>query len=191
MSTIEQAFDITSPARLVLTESLHLEHDSAVDELLGAMTPQSIDDWFAESGFMTLQSITNWFVEAVPEPTDKNKAVQLGCHFEEVSEMLDALGETSVAQKLSIFGDCYKKAAKCPGLVGRDALLDSLCDQIVTAVGVAHMFGMNIQGALAEVNRSNYSKFVDGKPVFDANGKIDKPASYSKPDLTPFVGSAS
>ena len=69
----------------------------------------------------------------------------------------------------------------------RTELLDALCDQIVTAVGVAHMFGLDIEGALAEVNRSNWSKFVDGKPTFDANGKIAKPATYSKPDLTPFL----
>ena len=49
------------------------------------------------------------------------------------------------------------------------------------------MFGLDIEGALAEVIRSNYSKFVDGKPVFDANGKIAKPATYSPPDLTAFV----
>ena len=71
--------------------------------------------------------------------------------------------------------------------VDRTELLDALCDQIVTAVGVAHMFGLDIEGALAEVTRSNYSKFVDGAPVFDANGKIAKPATYSKPDLTPFL----
>ena len=51
----------------------------------------------------------------------------------------------------------------------------------------SHMFGLDIEGALAEVIRSNYSKFVDGKPVFDANGKIAKPATYSPPDLTAFV----
>ena len=49
------------------------------------------------------------------------------------------------------------------------------------------MFGLGIEGALAEVNRSNWSKFVDGAPVFDANGKIAKPATYSKPNLEQFV----
>ena len=69
---------------------------------------------------------------------------------------------------------------------GGKELLDALCDQIVTAVGVAHMFGMNIEGAMDEVNRSNFSKFVDGKPVFNEHGKIIKGPNYTPPDLTGF-----
>lgn len=69
---------------------------------------------------------------------------------------------------------------------GKIELLDSLCDQIVTAIGVAHMMGFDIESALNEVNRSNWSKFIDGKAVFDENGKIAKPDTYSKPDLTSF-----
>lgn len=136
----------------------------------------------------TLGSIADWFTLAVPEPGEKNQAVQLGCHFEEVSEMADALGLSLTAETIARVADIYKKEMDRPGTVNRSELLDSLADQIVTAVGVAHMFGMDIRGALAEVNRSNYSKFVDGKPVFDANGKIAKPPTYSKPDLSPFVG---
>ena len=36
----------------------------------------------------------------------------------------------------------------------------------------------------AWVSRSNWSKFVDGQPQFDENGKIAKPSTYRKPDLT-------
>lgn len=139
---------------------------------------------------MTIESIKTWFELAVPAPTDKNRAVQFGVHLEEVAEMLRALfpGSNQVADLLELKATFFK--AEYPGVFEnyeRVELLDSLADQIVTAVGVAHMFGLDISGALAEVNRSNFSKFVDGKPVFDANGKIAKPATYSKPDLTPFV----
>ena len=134
--------------------------------------------------------IKGWFELAVPTPTDKNRAVQLGCHFEEVAEMLAAIGETFIAERLALIATQYKKDSEVeinePGL-DRTELLDAICDQIVTAVGVAHMFGMDIEGALDEVNRSNWSKFVDGAPVFDANGKIAKPATYSKPNLEQFV----
>ena len=40
----------------------------------------------------TVSEIKNWFQKAVPAPSDKNRAVQLGCHFEEVGEMLLAMG---------------------------------------------------------------------------------------------------
>ena len=126
-------------------------------------------------------------MQAVPAPTAKNQTVQVGCHFEEVAEQFAAMGEHVVAEKMSKIADIYKHADSLKP-VDRLELLDSLCDQCVTATGTAYMLGMDIQGALNEVNRSNWSKFLDGKPVFDANGKISKPPTYSKPNLTPFVG---
>jgi len=66
-------------------------------------------------------------------------------------------------------------------------LLDALADQIVTATGVGTFLGMNVPGALAEVNRSNYSKFEDGEPVFNENKKVMKGKDYTPPDLTPYV----
>lgn len=140
--------------------------------------------------FNHISDIRSWFTLAAPEPTDKNRAVQFGVHLEEISEMLRALfpGDNELASLLESKALYFKR--DYPGVFDghdRTELLDALCDQIVTAVGVAHMFGLDIEGALAEVNRSNWSKFVDGKPTFDANGKIAKPATYSKPDLTPFL----
>ncbi len=147
---------------------------------------------------MTTDSIKKWFETAVPEPTDKNRAVQIGCHFEEVHEMLEAIqpgsplgkGVRDAANDLKIGPSSSSEEAYLRNVlddVDRVELLDALCDQIVTAIGVAHMFGMDIQGGLAEVNRSNWSKFVEGKPVFDANGKIAKPTSYTEPVLKDFV----
>ena len=48
----------------------------------------------------TLHSISAWFNTATPKPTDKDICVQLGCHFEEVSEMITSIAgedETGVA----------------------------------------------------------------------------------------------
>lgn len=39
----------------------------------------------------TLQSIAEWHQQARPNPSDKDFNVQLGCHLEEVCEMLEAL----------------------------------------------------------------------------------------------------
>lgn len=137
-------------------------------------------------------AIARWFQLAVPTPTDKNRAVQIGVHFEEVTEMLDALNApAAVCDSLRTLSETLKTGmtVKLDALdeEHRLELLDALCDQIVTAIGVAHMMRMNIVGALAEVNRSNYSKFVNGLPVFNEHGKIAKGPGYSKPDLRPFV----
>ena len=132
-----------------------------------------------------------WFQLAVAQPTEKNKLVQLGVHIEEVGEMFTALGAGPVAAALDELATAFKSGATPNGdaivftdlTVDRKEMLDALCDQIVTATGVAHMLGMDIVTALARVNDSNWSKFVDGKPVFDENGKIKKGPSYQKPNL--------
>lgn len=69
----------------------------------------------------------------------------------------------------------------------RAELLDALCDQIVTATGIGTFLGMNVPGALSEVNRSNYSKFVNGNPIFNENQKVMKGPDYTPPALTPFI----
>ena len=146
----------------------------------------------------SITDIRNWFKAAKPEPTDKDRLTQIGCHFEEVDEMItsilprSSLGDYMSADELareyknSNDGDVVNKAYfnSCVHNLG---LLDALCDQIVTATGVAYMMGFDIEGALKEVVRSNNSKMVDGKFTFDDNGKIMKPDSYSEPDLTPFL----
>mgnify|MGYP003657647192 CR=1 FL=1 len=134
----------------------------------------------------SITDIANWFKAAKPEPTDRDVCTQIGCHFEEVSEMNEAILGVDTWE-IDGLANHFKYASKLPKDADKIELLDALCDQIVTATGVAYMMGFDIEGALKEVIRSNNSKMVKGKFEFDANGKIMKPDSYSKPDLTPFV----
>lgn len=138
---------------------------------------------------MTTHLIKHWFELAVPNPTERTKNVQYGVHMEEKAEELEAIGEKAVATKIHAIADSYKSGSVQLNLeaIDRLELLDSLCDQIVTAIGMGHAMGFNICGAISEVNRSNYSKFVDGKAIFDANGKIAKGPGYTKPNLTPYL----
>lgn len=139
-----------------------------------------------------IAKILEWFKRAVPEPTDKNRAVQYGCNLEEVAETAEALYDSTTADALHQRGELFKKHSlglrvdADPGQ--RQLLLDALCDQIVTAVGVAHMHGLDIVTGLHRVNNSNWSKFVDGQPVFDENGKIKKGHNFYHPDLSDLVG---
>jgi len=137
-----------------------------------------------------LQRTKQWFGLAVPTPTEKNKTVQLGVHFEEIGEMFAAMGATELSTALADLALAFKTGQTAHGPIevsmlpiDRKEMLDALCDQIVTATGVAHMLGMDITEAMKRVNDSNWSKFVDGKPVFDENGKIAKSSNYYPPDL--------
>lgn len=138
----------------------------------------------------SVTDIANWFKAAKPEPTKKDICTQIGCHYEEVYEMDVALYGHEPSHNGEI-ADWYKgdsiSVVNVIQRMDKIELLDALCDQIVTATGVAYMMGFDIEGALKEVIRSNNSKMVKGKFEYDENGKIAKPKSYSKPDLTPFV----
>ena len=107
--------------------------------------------------FNELGRTKEWFELAVPNPTIENQCVQVGCHYEEVVEMMFAIqgGNTPLSDTLNCVANAYKEKAyaqmKHCELMSQEekvALLDALCDQIVTAIGVAHMFGMDISGAI-------------------------------------------
>lgn len=147
---------------------------------------------------MNIEKIIDWFKAAKPNPTEKDKATQIGAHFEEVSEMTRALSSYA-PQVTEISQDFYACSAINKDIDGEFVellenweidLLDSLCDQIVTAIGVGYMMGFDMVGALKEVNLSNWSKFDEnGNPIFNENGKIVKGENYFKPNLAKFVRS--
>lgn len=146
----------------------------------------------------TLKQTNDWFAEAIPQCkiTKKTQAVQTGVHIEEFVEMLATIRvqgiDTQIAQAidlLTVIADHLKKNATSFVIMDRKEFLDAMVDQIVTATGTGYLQGMDIVGALNEINGSNWSKFKDGKAIFDANGKIAKnPETYYKANLTSFVG---
>ena len=140
-----------------------------------------------------IHSIKEWFKAAKPNPSTADVCAQIGCHYEEVSEMSavlydyveDELVDTAILYKIK--HSEYKGVVEKLSADARVELLDALCDQVVTAVGVAYMMGMDIEGALAEVNRSNWSKFEGGVPVFNEQGKIAKGVQYTPPELSDYI----
>lgn len=147
---------------------------------------------------MNIEKVIDWFKAAKPNPTEKDKATQIGAHLEEVAEMLRAVSCNTppVSQASQDFYAYPSIDRDIDGSVitlrenWEIDLLDSLCNQIVTAIGVGYMMGFDMSGALKEVNLSNWSKFDEnGNPIFNENGKIVKGENYFKPDLAKFVRS--
>lgn len=148
---------------------------------------------------MNLESIALWHNRARPNPTDENFNVQLGCHLEEIVEMIECLrftykngtgvempGKNSmIYQQINDFSDGLKAGRIIAQIADTEGLLDALADQIVTAVGVGHCANTDIVQAVDIVNTSNWSKFSpEGEPYFDQNGKILKGPNYKAPDLS-------
>lgn len=67
--------------------------------------------------------------------------------------------------------------------------LDACMDLIWVILGYCHARGYNVEGAWNEVARSNMSKIdpVSGKVIKREDGKILKPATFSQPNLNPFI----
>lgn len=145
-------------------------------------------------------NIVKWTKNWRRNPTTKQIATQIGCHFEEFAEMLEVLPQThklfgkteQLKHLLQEFATAYKEGDLVEHElinVPHEELLDALCDQVVTGTALGTMLGYDMEGGLREVNRSNWSKFTyKGEPIFDENGKLKKGDLYTPPNLKRFIG---
>jgi predicted HAD superfamily Cof-like phosphohydrolase len=137
---------------------------------------------------MSIDSIELWHRRGRPDPTPRELDIQLGCHIEEFVEMLACVrfqgGWHSLRYELTLLADRLKSGGESAIIHDRMEMLDSLADQVVTAIGVGHCAGMKTSDAVDAVSRSNWSKFNDeGFPVFNEHGKIAKGPNYKRPVL--------
>ena len=117
--------------------------------------------------------------------------VQLGCHLEEVVEMLVELELESkliqevanAAASLTKVADALKTAKVEVGTKNEAAFCDSLLDQLVTGTGLLKMRGGNVAESVARVDVANFTKFVDGKPLYKEGGKIAKGPNFWNPEF--------
>lgn len=111
-----------------------------------------------------MKDTLKFFNIAKPNPTISDAQTQLGVHLEEILEMLDdGLGfNNDLTSELESWSDRLKKTQVGDFVedMDRKALLDSLADQYVTLIGTARALGMDIEGAVKEVEASNLSKFI-------------------------------
>jgi hypothetical protein len=138
-------------------------------------------------------TIELWHQRVRPNPTDADFRVQLGCHFEEIAEMLAVLrgsneaagGDLDLAHTaITLLAVSLKQGRYDVEVTDRKEFLDSVADQVVTGIGAAWCARMNATEALRRVNTSNWSKLdFEGKPIRDANGKITKGPDYKPPQL--------
>ena len=65
---------------------------------------------------------------------------------------------------------------------------DALTDILYVTYGAGHAFGIDLDECFDEVQKSNMSKLgIDGKPIYNENGKVMKGPNYFKPNLVKFL----
>lgn len=148
-----------------------------------------------------LEGTYNWLEAALPTISGHNASVQLGCVLEEVHELLEALQNANVPtidpnllSTLKTHANIFKKGQNqrvyealeniWENEEARREVVDALADISVTTTSFGRQMYVHTPTALDIVNASNYSKFEDGKPVYDAYGKVAKGRHYVAPVLT-------
>jgi predicted HAD superfamily Cof-like phosphohydrolase len=142
---------------------------------------------------MMTDPIEMWHHRCRPNPSEADFRVQLGCHFEEIAEMLETLSSHDEAacnqldrmqDACSMLANGLKAGRFTVDITDREDFLDATADQIVTGIGAAYCAGMMPTEALRRVNSSNWSKFDENnKPIRNEHGKVIKGPNYQPPNL--------
>lgn len=73
----------------------------------------------------------------------------------------------------------------------REQIARELADVLYIAYGTAHVYGIDLDAALAEVHRANMSKVgEDGQPIRREDGKVLKGPQFRPPDMSGALRSA-
>ncbi len=138
----------------------------------------STDEWFA-------------VVLANDAPGTDRFPVQLGCHLEEVVEMLNEVYVADSAVNLALeeaianltkAAEALKAGQQEVAVDNAEAFEDSILDQLVTGTGLLKMRGADVAESVARVDVANFTKFVDGKPVYKDGGKVGKGPNFWNPE---------
>ena len=121
------------------------------------------------SNFQSVKKFMQTFGQEVKDKTEfpKEKIVEL--RYDLIKEELDELNQ-------AIKDKDIKEVA------------DALTDILYVTYGAGHAFGIDLDECFEEVQKSNMSKLgLDGKPIYNDDGKVMKGPNYFKPDLNKFI----
>ena len=97
--------------------------------------------------------------------SDKINLLRLSLIKEELDELKDAINKKDLVE-----------------------VADALTDILYVTYGAGHAFGINLDRCFDEVQSSNMSKLdINGKPIYNENGKVMKGPHYFKPNLKKFL----
>lgn len=113
----------------------------------------------------------------VEQPDENLLEFRYSLILEEVKELGE---EVAYAMAESKFKDGIPEKVKI-------RMLKELADIQYVISGFALTFGLPLQEAFNRVHRSNMSKFVNGKPVFNDKGKVMKGPNYAPPNLEDLI----
>lgn len=112
-----------------------------------------------------IERFQEWFKSEIPEPNIKEQAMQLGKHFSKVTDALMVLGIPYI--EIQYTADDLKTGqydlfleARSQDEAIREELTKSLAHQIVTALGVAHMYNLNVVDILNDLDEDTLTELT-------------------------------
>lgn len=111
----------------------------------------------------------------------------------DVVKFIDACDQMSSTDNMLLYYNLIVEEYKefLEAIIANDDVeqLDACMDMIWVILGFCKMKGFNVDGAWAEVARSNLAKIdsATGKVIKNEAGKVMKPEGWTPPDLKPYV----
>jgi predicted HAD superfamily Cof-like phosphohydrolase len=107
---------------------------------------------------------------------------------QEVKERNEFPNENTIQLRYELIKEELEELNKAIKDKDMKEVADALTDILYVTYGAGHAFGINLDKCFDEVQESNMSKLgVDGKPIYNENGKVMKGPNYFKPDLNKFL----
>ena len=143
-----------------------------------------------------IQQTNRWFVHAgqqpaMPHPDAKQLCLYIGLQLEEIEEKIRLIYGCPLGSLVDLSAQ-FKAASPTLQQMAYEAMsehpaemLDADMDLIWVTLGSARAQGANAELGYALVTQANWAKFPDGVVTKDSNGKVQKPAGWVEPDLTP------
>ena len=107
---------------------------------------------------------------------------------QEIKEKADFPDEKITLLRLELIKEEFEELKQAIENKDIKEVADALTDILYVTYGAGHAFGIDLDKCCKEVQSSNMSKLgSDGKPIYNANGKVMKGPNYFKPNLNKFV----
>lgn len=174
---------------------MSIERIALPDAEVEAATRESFTDLFnAVHGFMQVAGQSTGRFNA------RQAALYTGLQLEELGEQIEVImegclteGDREHLRPLAItlrrFAKEFRDGFHSGDIMRCDhaKLIDGQFDSAWVAIGALVSTSPNPDGAIAHGTYTNLDKFVDGKAIKDANGKVQKRPGWQPPDFEPYT----
>jgi len=148
-----------------------------------------------------IKMIVDFHRQAMPNPTVRQKTVQIGLHLDAIAKMLNEMEVVRSGPccdddpNFEVFKNMAQKVADflvvgsfIPNIKDDAKFLETLAYQDVSRAGIAYTQGYNLIGAIEETASNQFKRFDDnGNPILDRFGKLQDSPNFVEVDYSKYT----